>query len=224
MIISVRPSVPAVRGFKRWEEAGVAEAISRARSTFISQTLSQASNPGALKGGKVLGSAVSEIVYELKRFIDTRKNKEQSVVVSGTCKLARENTNGLKGMMALPVPLDLSKRILVFTGPEGQEAARRNGADIVGAEDLVPQLLEDKLQFDWCIASTDQLQLVTKLARILGPKGLMPSAKAGTLTNDIARALKDARTHVPYRIEKFSGNFNIPVAKVRTSPITLLPV
>ena len=116
--------------------------------------------------------------------------------------------------MRLPVQMQLSQRILVFTTPDKFEVARERGGDIVGGEELMPDILEGRLKFDRCIATTNMLPLVTKLARYLGPLGLMPNVKTGTLTNDVEKALEDARANVPYKIEKFTGVFNVPVAKV----------
>lgn len=120
--------------------------------------------------------------------------------------------------MELPVPMQLDTRILVFAGsPEQRDAALRAGADIAGGDELLNDLLEDRLQFDRVIAHLDALPLVTRLARVLGPRGLMPSTKTGTLTADLEAALRDARTRVAYRVEKFTGLFNIPVARVSSS-------
>jgi large subunit ribosomal protein L1 len=116
--------------------------------------------------------------------------------------------------MALPTPIQLDEKILVFTSPENKELALTSGADIVGGEELVNDLLENKLSFDRVIATTEMVPLVTKLARVLGPRGLMPSVKTGSLTTDLQKALRDIRSNVPYRIEKFTGVFNIPIAKV----------
>jgi large subunit ribosomal protein L1 len=116
--------------------------------------------------------------------------------------------------MALPTPIQLDEKILVFTVPENKELAVRSGADIVGGEELLNDLLENRLSFDRVVATTDMVPLVTKLARILGPRGLMPSVKTGTLTTDLSKALSDIRSKVPFRIEKFTGVFNVPVAKV----------
>ena len=120
-------------------------------------------------------------------------------------------------MLQLPTPIQLDERVLVFTGPENRERALRAGADIVGGDERLNDLLEDRLKFDRVIATTDMVSLVTKLARVLGPRGLMPSLKTGSLTNDVEKALFDIRTNVPFRIEKFTGLFNIPIAKVHLS-------
>lgn len=81
--------------------------------------------------------------------------------------------------MKLPISMNSGAILLVFTSPDRQDLARRAGAHIVGGEELVGPMLEGKLDFNRCIATTDMLSVVMKLARYLGPKGLMPNAKTG---------------------------------------------
>ena len=118
--------------------------------------------------------------------------------------------------MALPHPLSQSTRILVFASPAQQAAARSAGAHIVGGEDLLPGLITNTLPaFNRCIATTEMLPVVMKVARILGPKGLMPNVKTGTLTEDVTAAVRSALLNVPFKIEKNAGLLNLSIAKVR---------
>ena len=128
-----------------------------------------------------------------------------------------DSQNGLKGTLRLPTPMQLKEKILVLcSGADRQSAMREAGADIVGSEDVVSDIQEGLLtDFDRVIATVDMAGVVTsKLARILGPRGLMPSVKSGTLTDDPLTALRMLRSTVPFRIEKQTGIFNIPVARL----------
>jgi large subunit ribosomal protein L1 len=103
--------------------------------------------------------------------------------------------------------------VLVFC-PEPQWAdAKLAGAKYAGSLELVPDILEDKLQFDRCIATVDQVPVIAKLARVLGPKGLMPNAKTGTLTTDVVGAVKAALLNTPFKVEKDTALFRIAIAK-----------
>ena len=98
--------------------------------------------------------------------------------------------------------------------PEGQwEAAKVAGATYVGSSDLVPSIMDGSLQFERCIATIDQMPILAKLARILGPKGLMPNVKTGTLTTDVTTAVKAALSNTPFKIEKETALFQMPFAR-----------
>jgi large subunit ribosomal protein L1 len=109
----------------------------------------------------------------------------------------------VRGMISLPHGTGRSVRVAVFAKGDKAEAAKKAGADIVGAEDLAEKVQAGQMDFDRVIASPDMMVLVGKLGKVLGPRGLMPNPKLGTVTNDVAEAVKAAKGgQVEFRAEK----------------------
>ena len=109
----------------------------------------------------------------------------------------------VRGVANLPNGSGRSARVAVFARGERAEEAKKAGADIVGAEDLVEQVQKGTIDFDRCIATPDMMPLVGRLGKVLGPRGLMPNPKVGTVTNDVAQAIRDAKGGaVEFRVEK----------------------
>ena len=109
----------------------------------------------------------------------------------------------VRGSVTLPNGTGKSVRVAVFArGPKADEA-QKAGADIVGAEDLMETIQGGKIDFDRCIATPDMMPIVGRLGKILGPRGLMPNPKVGTVTMDVAQAVQDAKGgQVQFRVEK----------------------
>jgi large subunit ribosomal protein L1 len=109
----------------------------------------------------------------------------------------------VRGVVSLPNGTGRSARVAVFAkGPKAEEA-KRAGADIVGAEDLAEQVQKGEINFDRCIATPDMMGVVGRLGKVLGPRGLMPNPKVGTVTMDVTQAVKDAKGGaVEFRVEK----------------------
>jgi large subunit ribosomal protein L1 len=109
----------------------------------------------------------------------------------------------VRGVCQLPNGSGRKLRVGVFAkGPRAEEA-KNAGADVVGAEDLVEQVQKGVIEFDRCIATPDLMPLVGRLGKVLGPRGLMPNPKVGTVTNDVAEAVKAAKGGaVEFRVEK----------------------
>lgn len=123
----------------------------------------------------------------------------------------------VRGVCALPHGNGKTVRVAVLAQNEKAEEAKAAGADIVGAENLIDSILSGKIEFDRCIATPDMMGLAGKVARVLGPKGLMPNPKLGTVTVDVANAVKKAKAgEVQYRIEK-NGIVHAGVAKASFS-------
>ncbi len=109
----------------------------------------------------------------------------------------------VRGSVVLPAGTGRSVRVAVFTQGEKAEAARAAGADIVGMEDLAEQVRAGNLNFDVVVASPDAMKVVGTLGQILGPRGLMPNPKVGTVTPDVVTAVKNAKAgQVQYRTDK----------------------
>jgi large subunit ribosomal protein L1 len=109
----------------------------------------------------------------------------------------------VRGVVSLPKGTGKTVRVAVFAKDAKAQEARDAGADIVGAEDLIDAITNGTIAFDRAIASPDMMGLVGRVAKILGPKGLMPNPKLGTVTPNVAQAVKDAKGgQVEYRVEK----------------------
>ena len=120
----------------------------------------------------------------------------------------------VRGALVLPHGIGRSVRILVFAKGEKEREAREAGADFVGAEDLAKKITDESwLDFDRVIATPDMMGLVGRLGRVLGPRGLMPNPKLGTVTPDVARAVSENKSgKVEYKVDK-SGIIHASVAK-----------
>jgi large subunit ribosomal protein L1 len=121
----------------------------------------------------------------------------------------------VRGALVLPHGIGRSVRILVFAKGEKEREAREAGADFVGAEDLAKKITDESwLDFDRVIATPDMMGVVGRLGRVLGPRGLMPNPKLGTVTPDVARAVAENKSgKVEYKVDK-SGIIHASVAKV----------
>ncbi len=109
----------------------------------------------------------------------------------------------VRGMVSLPHGTGKSMRVAVFAKDAKADEAREAGADLVGADDLAAKVQEGEIEFDRCIATPDMMAVVGKLGKILGPRGLMPNPKLGTVTPDVVQAVKDAKGgQVEFRVEK----------------------
>src|SRR6201990_2660257 len=109
----------------------------------------------------------------------------------------------VRGVVTLPKGTGKDVRVGVFARGAKAEEATAAGADVVGAEDLMEAIQGGKIDFDRCIATPDMMGVVGRLGKVLGPKGLMPNPKLGTVTMDVAKAINDAKSgQVEYRVEK----------------------
>ena len=109
----------------------------------------------------------------------------------------------VRGVVAMPSGTGKAVRVAVFAKGAKADEAKEAGADIVGADDLAAQVTEGKIDFDRCIATPDMMPLVGRLGKVLGPRGLMPNPKVGTVTADIAPAVRAAKGGaVEFRVEK----------------------
>jgi large subunit ribosomal protein L1 len=119
----------------------------------------------------------------------------------------------VRGAIVLPHGIGKSVRVAVFAKGDKEREAREAGADVVGAEDLVERVQSGWMDFDSAIATPDLMGQVGRLGKVLGPRGLMPNPKVGTVTFDVARAVRDVKAgKVEFRVDK-AGNVHVPIGK-----------
>jgi len=127
----------------------------------------------------------------------------------------------VRGTVALPSGTGKDVRVAVFAAGDAAVQAREAGADQVGADDLAAQIESGKFDFDVAIATPDMMPLVGRLGRVLGPRGLMPNPKTGTVTNDVGRAVEEFKGgKVEYRTDRY-GNIHMQLGKASFEPDAL---
>jgi large subunit ribosomal protein L1 len=126
---------------------------------------------------------------------------------------ASKSDQQVRGSTVMPHGIGKSVRVAVFTSGKNQDAAKAAGADLVGLEDLAAQVKAGQINFDVVIASPDAMRVVGQLGQILGPRGLMPNPKVGTVTPDVATAVRNAKAgQVRYRVYK-AGIVHCPIGR-----------
>ena len=134
----------------------------------------------------------------------------------------RHADQNVRGVIDLPNGTGKSIRVGVFAKGDKAEEAKNAGADVVGADDLADEVQKGKINFDRCIATPDMMPVVGKLGKILGPRGMLPNPKLGSVTQDVAAAIKSAKGgQVEYRVEK-AGIVHAGVGKASFSEEALL--
>lgn len=134
----------------------------------------------------------------------------------------RKTNEAVRGSIVLPHGTGRSIRVAVFTSAANQEKAKNAGADLVGLEDLAEQVKAGKIEFDMVLATPDAMRIVGQLGQVLGPRGLMPNPKDGTVTADIATAVKNAKMgQVRYRTDK-AGIVHCTIGKAKFTAANLI--
>ena len=179
------------------------------------------------KRGKKYRAALEKIELDRKYTLDEglAKIKEVAAVTARkfdeTVELTmwlgvdpRKADQLVRGTIVLPHGIGRSKRVLVIAGGDKQREAEEAGADFVGAEDMVDRIKGGWLDFDAVIATPDMMRLVGALGKVLGPRGLMPNPKTGTVTMDVKTAVRETKAgKVEYRVDK-TGVIHVGVGKV----------
>src|ERR1700736_4140187 len=146
--------------------------------------------------------AIDDALKLVKEYATAKFN--ESVDVSANLGVAATKSDQqVRGSTVMPHGTGKTVRVAVFTSGKNQELAKAAGADIVGLEDLAAKVKAGEINFDRVIASPDAMRVVGQLGQILGPRGLMPNPKVGTVTPDVATAVKNAKAgQVTYRVDK----------------------
>ena len=189
-----------------------------------------------------------------KKYVDSKKSYDRSKayeigeavdIVLSTAKAKFDETIELhvrlgvdpkqadqqvRGVLVLPNGTGKSVKVLVIAKGDKAEIAKAEGADFVGAEEIIDKIMKENwLGFDACVTTPDMMGLVGRIARILGPRGLMPNPKSGTVTPDVAKAIKDIKAgKVEYRLDKYGiihcviGKKSFGVEKLQENLDTLI--
>lgn len=156
----------------------------------------------------------SQEAFELLKKMPPAKFRESIDLAINLGVDPRKSDQAVRGAILLPKGTGKKVRIAVFTSSAHAEAAKNAGADLVGLEDLAEQVKAGKIEFDVLLASPDAMRVVGQLGQILGPRGLMPNPKDGTVTADVANAVKNAKIgQVRYRTDK-AGVIHCTIGKV----------
>jgi large subunit ribosomal protein L1 len=156
---------------------------------------------------------LTDAVAALKKFDGTKFDQTVDIVVRLGVDAAQADQI-VRGSIVLPHGIGKQLRVVVFAKGAQAEAARAAGADEVGEEDLAQKIMGGWMDFDACIASPDMMKVVSPLGRVLGPRGLMPSPRAGTVTPDVAKTVAEYKAgKVEFRNDK-AGNVHAPVGKL----------
>jgi large subunit ribosomal protein L1 len=156
---------------------------------------------------------ISEAVTLLKELATAKFNESVDVAVNLGID-ARKSDQNVRGATVLPNGTGKDVRVAVFTQGANADAAKEAGAEVVGMEDLAEQVKAGEMNFDVVVASPDAMRVVGQLGQILGPRGLMPNPKVGTVTPDVATAVKNAKAgQVRYRNDK-SGIVHASIGKI----------
>jgi large subunit ribosomal protein L1 len=156
---------------------------------------------------------IKDAVKVLKQAVKTKFDPSVEI----QCKLGVDLTasdQGVRGTAVLPHGRGKKLKVIVFSKDDSGKAAEAAGADVVGGDDLIEKVLGGWLDFDVCISTPQMMKDVGKLGKVLGPRGLMPSPKAGTVTPNPAQAVKEIKGgRLEFKMDK-QGNVNTPIGKV----------
>ena len=185
-----------------------------------------------MKHGKKYNAAIAQVDREALLGLNEAVAKVKALAsakfdetIEIACRLGvdpRKADQAVRGTLSLPAGTGKTNRVAVFAAGEAAQAARDAGADVVGADDLVAKVQGGFLDFDIAIATPDQMGQVGGLGRVLGPRGLMPNPKTGTVTMDVAKVVTEFKGgRVEYKTDRF-GNVHLRVGKASFSEADLI--
>ena len=145
--------------------------------------------------------ALADAIEVLREYASKKFDETLEIAIRLGIDVTKADQN-IRGMLSLPNGTGKSVRVAVFT-ENAQDEAKQAGADVVGGQELIDSVAAGNINFDRVIATPDMMPKMSKIARVLGPKGLMPNPKLGTVTNNVAEAVKTAKAgQIEYRAEK----------------------
>ena len=169
---------------------------------------------------KAVKAKVTDKIYELAeaiRFLQANKRAKFDETAEMALRLgidAKKSDQTVRGTVSLPHGTGKAVRVVVFAAGAAADAARAAGADFVGQDDLIEKVKGGWTDFDIAVATPDAMKEVRKLGKVLGPRGLMPNPKTGTVTDDTATAVRESKGgKVEFRMDK-SGNVQVPFGKL----------
>ncbi len=156
--------------------------------------------------------SIADAIDALREFASKKFDESLEIAVRLGVDVTKADQN-IRGMVSLPNGTGKKVRVAVFTINSADEA-KKAGADVIGGEDLIERVAAGEINFDRVIATPDMMPKMSKIARVLGPKGLMPNPKLGTVTNNVADAVASAKSgQIEYRAEK-NGIIHAGVGKM----------
>jgi len=182
--------------------------IARLKMKKISKRLKEAHKE--IEKGKTY--SISEAILKIKKLPKVKFDESLDLAIS--LSIDPKKTDQLvRGTVVLPHGTGKKRRVLVFCKGEAEAAAKEAGADLVGAAELIEKVAKGFLDFDCVVATPEMMKDVSRLGRVLGPRGLMPSPKTGTVTNDIKGIIKELKAgKIEFRVNK-QGGLHVTIGK-----------
>ena len=170
-----------------------------------------------IESAKLVDRSVAYSVDDAMELVQKTASAKFDETVELHVKLGVDGRNAdqqVRGVVVLPNGTGKSVKVLVITKGDNADAAEKAGADYVGAEEMVAKIQQGWLDFDVCITTPDMMPVISRVAKILGPKGLMPNPKSGTVTTDVVKAINDTKAgKVEYRLDK-TNIIHVRIGKV----------
>ena len=170
-----------------------------------------------IESAKLVDKATSYGVNEALELVQKTAKAKFDETVELHVKLGVDGRNAdqqVRGVVVLPHGTGKSLKVLVIAKGDNADIAEKNGADFVGAEDMVAKIQQGWLGFDAVVTTPDMMPVISRVAKVLGPKGLMPNPKSGTVTTDVAKAIKEIKAgKVEYRLDK-TNIIHVMIGKV----------